>query len=94
MATKYLHLQDITHNIVFSAYTFESRADVYRANNQLVDQDRLQQYEKYQRSARVEWCPSQRIEEAWFMWVLIILYDEQGMLSHTNLHCDFGHTSK
>ena len=28
------------------------------------------------------------------MWILIILYDEQGMLSHTNLHCDFGHTSK
>ena len=38
-------LQDIIHNIVFSACTFESRADVYRANNQLVDQDRLQQYE-------------------------------------------------
>ena len=76
-------LQAITHNIVFSACTFESRTDVYRANNQLIDQDRLQQYEKYQ-SARVEWCPSlQRIE---FMWVLIILYDEQGMLSHTNLH--------
>ena len=58
----------------FSACNFESRVDVYRANK-LIDQDRLQQYEKLQRSARVEWCPSsQRIKEVWFM---IILYDEQ-----------------
>ena len=86
-------LQDITHNIVFSASTFKSRV-VYRANK-LIDQDRLQQYEKHQRISHTEWCPSsQRIEEAWFMWVLVLLYYEQGILSYTNLHCDFGQTSK
>ena len=34
-------LQDVTHNIVFSACTFESRADTYRANNKIIDQRRL-----------------------------------------------------
>ena len=61
----------------------------------MIDQDRLQQYKKHQRSTCTEWCPSsQRIEEAWFMWVLVLLYHEQGMLSYTNLHCEFGQTSK
>ena len=31
-------LQDVTHNIVFSACTFESRVDTYRANNKIIDQ--------------------------------------------------------
>ena len=86
-------LMDITHNIVFSASTFESRAEVYRANNKEVDEDRLQS--KFKRSIWNEWSPSsQRIEEVWFMWVLVLLYEEIGTLSQTNLHTEFGRTSK
>ena len=85
----------VTHNVVFSACTFKSRADTYRANDKIIDQRRLIQYDKYQRNTCTEWCPSsQRIEEAWFMWVLVLLYHEQGNLSCTNLHTNFGQISK
>lgn len=88
-------LQSITHNIVFSACTFESRAEVYRASNKLIDSERLKDFEMYKRSALKEWCPSsQRIEEVWFMWVLVVLHDELGTLSNANLHANFGQTSK
>lgn len=75
--------------------TFESRAEVYRANNRQVDQEKLQEFEKHKRSILNEWSPSsQRIEEVWFMWVLVLVYHELGTLSRTNLHCDFGQISK
>ena len=50
-------LHDITHNIVFSASTFESRAEVYRPNK-LNDQQELCSYKAYQRSKSREWSPN------------------------------------
>ena len=83
-------LSDITHNIVFSAATFESRAQVYIANNKITDRIRLQHLETHQASKLREWCPSaKRLEDSWFMWCIILEYAQLGMLESTNLFVEY-----
>ena len=89
--TVFEKLYDITHNIVFSACIFESRAEVYHANK-FGDQEHLCDLEIHQNR---EWSPNPlRIEEKWFMWVPVSMNDEFGVLHSTNLHAEYLKCSK
>ena len=88
-------LLDITHNVVFSAATFESRAQVYFANNQQTDRTRLQYLEKFKASKIREWSPSaKRLEDCWFTWCIILTYAELGKLQTVNLFVEYTPSGK
>ena len=70
-------LNDVTNNIVFSAVTFQSRAEVYYSNNRVRDQNCLQYMKTFKCSKTQEWS-----EDCWFLWCIIEIY----VLSMTNLY--------
>ena len=68
---------------------------MYHANNKFGDQEHLCDLEIHQRSKNREWSPNPlRIEEVWFMWVLVSMYDEVGVPHSTNLHAEYLKCSK
>ncbi len=89
------YLNDITNNIVFSAVTFQSRAEVYYSNNRVRDKSYLQYMEKFKCSKTQEWSPSaKRIEECWFLWCIVNIYSELNVLSTTNLYAEYTSNGK
>ena len=89
------YLNDITNNIVFSAVTFQSRAEVYYSNNRVRDQSHLRHMEKFKCSKTHEWSPSaKRIEDCWFLWCIVNTYSELNSLSTTNLYAEYTSNGK
>lgn len=87
-------LEDITNNISISAASFESRAQVYNENFRKIDQDRLQQLTAFGRNVTDEEHPwkltEKRVEDAWFLYSLVLFYEQRGQLKTTDFATDKG----
>jgi hypothetical protein len=87
-------MENITNNISISAASFESRARVYNENFRKVDQDRLRQLTTFGRNATDKDHPwrltEKRVEDAWFLFSLLLFYEARGLLKATNFATDKG----
>lgn len=86
------YLKDVTYNIVFSAVSFHSRAQVYNAQHAekittCISHDTVASHRM------TAYLNDERIEEVWIIWSLVKFYNRYHLLNSNNLHCDIGKTS-
>jgi hypothetical protein len=83
---------DITNNISVSACSFQSRAEVYNENFREVDCERLKHFNDYGRNITDIHYPwkltEKRVEDAWFMYQLVIFFADSNELKSTNLYTE------
>ena len=72
----------------------ESRAKVYNENFRKVDQDRLRQLSSFGRNGADKEHPwrltEKRAEDAWFLYSLVLFFEQRGLLKTTNFATDKG----
>ena len=80
-------LEDITNNITISGASFESRAEVYNENFAATDLKRLTHLQEYCRDRSKSWSLNERrVEDAWFLWILVNILQNEGKLATTNFY--------
>lgn len=88
-------LKQLTAQLTFSAYTFESQAEVYNSLHGYSDQQRLSNFVSnfsrgsiHDRVDRQDWRLNvTRLEDGWFMHRLVSTFAELGILQDQNFAC-------
>ena len=85
-------LQDISSNIWVSGATFQSRAKVYNLNFKTKDSERLSGLQEFARTNDEEWeLNEQRVNDAWFLWLIVNYYHSKGKLAETDIKCEYSY---
>jgi len=80
-------LEDITNNITICGASSESRAEVYSENFAATDMKRLTHLQEYCRDWLQSWSLNERrIEDEWFLWILVNILQSEGKLATTNFY--------
>lgn len=78
-----------------SGCTFQSRAKVYNANFVQKNNQRLTDMKEFARTKDVEWLLNEdRVNDAWFMWIVVNYFHEKGQLERTHLDVKYDQKSK
>ena len=88
-------LKDISSNMWVSGATFQSRAKVYNLNFKEKDNSRLRELQEFARSNDEEWeLNEQRVNDAWFLWIIVNYYSSKGTLGDTNIQFQYENSGK
>ena len=88
-------LEDMSNNIWVSGATFQSRAKVYNLNFKMKDSERLSELQKFARTNDEEWeLNEQRVNNAWFLWIVVNYYLSKGKLAETDLKCEYSYCGR
>ena len=83
-------LEDISNNIWISGATLQSRAKVYNLNFKITDRERLSELQEFARTNDEEWqLNEQRVNDAWFLWIVVNYYHSKGKLAETDMNCEY-----
>lgn len=88
-------LKDIACNVWVSGATFQSRAKVYNLKFKESDSLRLTELQEFARTNDEEWeLNEQRVNDAFFLWIVVNYFSSKGKLADTDLKCEYSNNGK
>lgn len=85
-------LTDTSNSIWVEGSTFHARAKIYNLNFGDGDKDRLQQLQEFARTKDGGWqLNEQRLNDAWFLWVVVNYFNSKGTLQTIDISISDGY---